>query len=80
MKQLIAIANVVAWAGFWSFGYLALTAQADQQMVIAAVLAAIGGGAGMLAYLWLVRHSEATGYARTPNRAIKRDDDTGEEA
>ena len=26
MKQVIAIANVVAWAGFWAFGYLALTA------------------------------------------------------
>ena len=80
MKQLIAIANVVAWAGFWAFGYLALTAEADGQMVIAALLAAIGGGVGMLAYLWLVRHSEATGYARAPNRAIKRDDETGEEA
>lgn len=78
MKQVIAIANVVAWAGFWAFGYLALTADADGQMVIAAVLAAIGGGVGMLAYLWLVRHSEETGYAKAPNRAVKRDDDIGE--
>jgi len=75
MRKLIAIANIVAWAGFWAFGYLALTAQADNpgQMVTAAVLAALGGGVGMLAYLWLIRHSEATGYAKPANRAKKRD-------
>ena len=78
MKQVIAIANVVAWAGFWAFGYLALTAEADGQMVIAALLAAAGGGVGMLAYLWLVRHSEVTGYAKAPNRAEKRDENIGE--
>jgi hypothetical protein len=44
-------------------------------MVTAAVLAAFGGGVGMLAYLWLVRHTEATGYAKPANRAIKREDD-----
>lgn len=77
MQKLIAIANVVAWAGFWSFGYLAFTAGLDQsgQMVIAAVLAALGGGVGMLAFFWLVRHTEATGYAKPANRADKRDDD-----
>jgi len=45
------------------------------QMVTALVLAAIGGGLGMLAYFWLVRHSEATGYARPANRVQKREDD-----
>ncbi|MGX0877763.1 drug/metabolite transporter (DMT)-like permease [Roseovarius sp. MBR-154] len=77
MRQLIAIVNVIAWAGFWAFGYLALSAQVENtgQMVIAAVLAAMGGGVGMLAYFWLVRHSEATGYAKPANRAEKRDDD-----
>ena len=77
MKQLIAIANVIAWSGFWAFGYLAFTAEVDQsgQMVTAAILAALGGGAGMLAYLWLIRHSEATGYARPANRAEKREDE-----
>jgi len=77
MHKLIAILNVIAWAVFWAFGYLAVTAGAGNtgQMVIAAVLAAIGGGAGMLAFLWLVRHAEATGYARPANRADKRDDD-----
>ncbi|MBU3260106.1 hypothetical protein KPG71_08800 [Roseovarius sp. PS-C2] len=77
MTKLIAIANVVAWSGFWAFGYLALTADINDtvQMVTALVLAAIGGGLGMLAYFWLVRHSEATGYARPANRAVKREDD-----
>ena len=39
---------------------------------------AAGGGVGMLAYLWLVRHSEITGYAKAPNRAEKRDENIGE--
>lgn len=80
MHKLIAIANVIAWSGFWAFGYLALTAEASNtgQMTIAALLAALGGGAGMLAYLWLIRHSEEMGYARKPNRAFQREDETGE--
>jgi len=71
MKKLIAIANVIAWGGFWAFGYLALSAEPGQtgQMVIAAVLAALGGGVGMLAFFWLVRHTETTGYAKPANRA-----------
>ncbi|WP_397541730.1 hypothetical protein [Roseovarius salis] len=83
MTKLVAIVNVVAWAGFWAFGYLALSAEVDDtaQMVTAAVLAALGGGVGMLAYFWLVRHSEATGYAKAPNRAVKQqDEETGEES
>jgi hypothetical protein len=27
MKKLIAVICVVSWAGFWAFGYLALSAQ-----------------------------------------------------
>jgi len=80
MPLLVAIANVVAWGGFWAFGYLALTTEPDRtaELLTAAVLAAIGGGVGMLAFLWLVRHSEATGYARRANRADKRIDDDRE--
>ncbi len=76
MQKLIAIGNVIAWSGFWAFGYLALTTGSAEtgQMITAAILAAIGGGIGMLAFLWLVRHSEDTGLAKRPNRAIKRVD------
>ncbi len=72
MAKLIAILNVVAWSGFWAFGYLALTADSESggQVVIAMLLAAVGAALGIWAYLWLVRHSEATGYARRPNRAV----------
>jgi len=77
MKTRIAIVNVIAWAGFWAFGYLALSASVEDtgQMITAAILAAIGGGLGIAAYLWLARHSEATGYARPANRASKREDE-----
>ena len=66
MSKLIAILNVIAWAGFWAFGYLALSADPGQtgQIVAAALLAVVGGAVGVVAWMWLVRHSEATGYAR----------------
>ncbi|MBO9395061.1 hypothetical protein J7399_06575 [Shimia sp. R9_1] len=71
MPKLLAILNVIAWSGFWAFGYLAITADpADAgQMTTAAVLAATGGALGVWCYLKLVRHSEATGYAKKGNRA-----------
>lgn len=68
MAKLIAILNVIAWAGFWAFGYLALTAEESHQTGVALVLAALGGALGLAAWFWLVRHSEATGYARRPNQ------------
>lgn len=76
MHKFIAIVNVIAWGGFWAFGYLALTTKpADStQMVTAALLATAGGVAGLWAYFQLVRHSEATGYAKKPNRVFQRDD------
>ncbi|MFN6952008.1 MAG: hypothetical protein ACK4NE_05400 [Albidovulum sp.] len=66
MPKLIAIVNVVAWAGFWAFGYIALTGTPSDglHITIAFALAALGGAVGMVAWLWLVRHSEATGYAK----------------
>jgi hypothetical protein len=71
VKKAIAITNVIAWAGFWAFGYLALSADWTNtaQVTIAFVLAAIGGGLGMWAYLRLVRFSEDSGYAPAPPRA-----------
>jgi len=79
MNQIIAILNVIAWAGFWAFGYLALSADVTEtaQMTVAATLAAVGAGLGLFAYLWLVRHSEQTGYAKRPNRAMPTFDNEG---
>ena len=70
MAKLIAILNVVAWSGFWAFGYLALTTDpaSGASMTVAALLAAGGAALGLWAYFWLVRHSEETGYAKRPNR------------
>ena len=67
MTKLIAILNVVAWSGFWAFGYLALTGGGNP--VVAAILAFIGAVIGVWAYLQLVRHAERTGYAKPPGRA-----------
>lgn len=71
MPKLIAILNVIAWAGFWAFGYIALTTHSHNtsDMLIAMILAALGGAVGMWAYFKLIRHSEETGYAKRPNRA-----------
>lgn len=72
MPKLVAILNVIAWAGFWAFGYLALTGSSAEggRMVVALLLAFAGAAVGMACWLWLVRHSEATGYARAPRRVM----------
>ncbi len=72
MKKLIAILNVIAWSGFWAFGYLAFSAEPseERQIVVAAVLAAIGAGVGLWAYFRLVRFSEESGFAPRPPRAV----------
>lgn len=72
MAKLIAILNVVAWSGFWAFGYLALSNSdgENNRMVVAIILAAVGGAVGLWAWLWLVRHSEETGYAPKHKRAV----------
>lgn len=70
MSKLIAILNVVAWSGFWAFGYLALSADSANttQILVAGLMAVAGAGVGLFTYLQLVRHSEATGYAKPRNR------------
>ncbi len=70
MTKLIAILNVIAWAGFWAFGYIALTSDnlTEGQLVVAAILAFAGLVMGILAYMKLVRASEATGYAKGSNQ------------
>ncbi len=72
MAKLIAIGNVIAWSGFWAFGYLALTSDPDNagRMVTALILAALGAAVGIAAWLWIVRHSEDIGYAPKPKRAL----------
>ncbi|WP_300588778.1 hypothetical protein [Marivita sp.] len=78
MAKLIAVLNVIAWSGFWAFGYLALSSGSDagSQTVVAILLAAIGGAAGLWAYFWLIRHSEVTGYAKPRNRAALHEEET----
>jgi hypothetical protein len=73
IKKIIAVTNVIAWAGFWAFGYLALSADWTNttQVFTAIILAALGGGLGMWAYLRLVRFSEDSGYAPAPRRASR---------
>jgi hypothetical protein len=70
MRKLIAILNVIAWSGFWAFGYLALSADAADttHIMVAGLLAVAGAAVGLFTYLQLVRHSEATGYAKPRNR------------
>lgn len=72
MTKLIAILNVVAWGGFWAFGYLAFTTHPTETgtMMMAGALAVIGAGVGLFAYVYLIRHSEESGYAKKPNRAV----------
>lgn len=71
MSKLIAIINVIAWAGFWAFGYLAITAEglSQGQIVTAMILAFAGLATGIWAYMRLIRHTEATGYAK-PSRTL----------
>ncbi len=72
MAKLIATLNVIAWGGFWAFGYLALTTDADQsgQMVTAVLLAFLGAAVGIVAFFWLARHAEEIGYAKPRNRVL----------
>ena len=67
MRKLIAVLNVMAWAGFWAFGYLALsgdTAAGDGRIVTAALRAALGGGLGLWAWVTLIRLGGDRGQAR----------------
>ena len=70
MQKVIAIINVIAWAGFWAFGYIAVTSDdlTASQIVVAAILAFAGLVTGIMAYMKLVRASEASGYAKGSNQ------------
>ncbi len=57
MKKFLAVLNVIAWSGFWAFGYLALSADVSdtRQILIAGILAAAGFLGGTFIYLRLSR-------------------------
>ncbi len=57
MRKLVATANVIAWSGFWAFGYLALSAGVDdsRQLVVALVMAALGLLFGIFTWLKTVQ-------------------------
>lgn len=78
--RLVAILNVVAWGGFWAFGYLALSARPEEgtRTAIAALLAAIGGGVGLWAFNLLRRAAQESGYERPYVRAPHRDTTNGD--
>ena len=70
MMKLIAIINVIAWSGFWAFGYLAISANgfSEAQIVTSALLAAAGLFTGIIAYLRLAQSAELSGYAKKSNQ------------
>lgn len=80
MRKLIAILNVIAWSGFWAFGYLALTGTnyTPTQITVAVSLAAAGLFLGIFAWLKLVRISERTGYAKPSNRTSRTERDAAQ--
>jgi hypothetical protein len=67
---VIAILNVIAWSGFWAFGYIAISSDSlsDGQLMVASLLAFAGLITGLFAYLKLVRAAEASGYAKKSNQ------------
>lgn len=69
LKKLVAFVCVISWAGFWSFGYLALSASNfnDTQVMLAAVLAFAGMVSGVFAYMWLARAQPADYRRATPS-------------
>ena len=75
MRKAVAIVNVIAWSGFWAFGYIAVTAEGlnDSQVVVAAILAGAGFLTGIIAYLKL-----AVPPGGTPNKAAQNADSTEE--
>ena len=71
MSKLIATLNVIAWSGFWAFGYIALTADANgNQVVVAVILAALGAAGGLWAWLHVVQICESNGLSKRPRFAV----------
>ncbi|WP_417725224.1 hypothetical protein [Salipiger sp.] len=74
MAKLVVVLNVVAWSGFWAFGYLVLSGGDGGSMDVAALLAAVGAGLGLRTWVWLVGQSRATGHAPAPTRVCPDED------
>ena len=57
MNKMIAILCVVSWSAFWAFGFLAISAEAEtaSQVMVSAMLAAVGLISGVFAYMHLAR-------------------------
>lgn len=74
MIKILSVVNVVAWSGFWAFGYLALSAESysGRQLLVASLFAAAGLFTGIFTYLKLVRATELSGYAK-PSARMGRD-------
>ena len=70
MNKLVAIINVIAWSGFWAFGYIVVTFEglSSRQLTIAAILAFVGFVTGVLAYMKLIGVTEQSGYAWKSNQ------------
>ncbi len=66
MTKFIAVVNVIAWSGFWAFGYIAVTSRdmTDGRLAVAAALALLGLIVGSFAWRSLCRAAEERGYAR----------------
>ncbi len=75
MKKLIALINVIAWSGFWAFGYIAVTAEGltRGQIWVATVIAGLGFLTGIVAYLRLSRgqtmNNKALGFTHAGEEA-----------
>lgn len=77
MIRILGLLNVVAWSGFWAFGYLALSSEgySERELSIAVALAAMGLLGGLVGYLKLMRIAEHTGLAQASNRSTREERD-----
>ncbi|MQY41719.1 hypothetical protein GG681_03645 [Epibacterium sp. SM1969] len=77
MIRILGLLNVVAWSGFWAFGYLALSSEgySERELSIAVALGALGLLGGMVGYLKLMRIAEHTGLAAASNRSTREERD-----
>jgi hypothetical protein len=68
MNKFVATLCVISWAGFWVFGYIALTTgvQNSGQLTVAVVLAAAGLFTGVFTYLRIARATDPARWNHVP--------------